>query len=658
VHLSHLVLAFAVALLGCSTNLPGATFSENAGGALGAFSIIKADGTGDYTSLAAAGQDFSQWPGGAAGDYTFYVASDTNESTQAAFGNATNGYTISIRPLGGLRTVQFTGHLPNLGQEGHLLIGASISEQTLAIVKTDGFLIDGQLPGLDQALTFQNIETMPANSSTASNPVINVVGDSDWMRIKNCTVKNKAANWLGTIGIMFTGTLDGAGEGVAPDFGLIGNCAIETLGLLGTGIVGNSKNTEATQRDLHVLGCSILASTRGIGFNSSSSGAVEDCRIAVRSSQSNNLTGIQFAKSGDNSPVNFRIRRNSISLVSEQVTPGSIYIGLLLGLTQQYHVSSYLEVANNMITLSFPGTSYNMNSIRGISASPVFGRSRILYNSIWIQKPPETTVFFQNAMAIGTLSSVALKPKYEIFNNIIRNDIPGVPMLSLSDYYTLQSDGNVWSAPGPGPLVKRSSTEYATLSEWQSARGQDTQTVIYNPVNDWVTTSDLHLRSRIDAIPPAIADARTADRLFDFDLQSRHLFEPQRGADEVVPASEADLSTAVVPTLFVHSSPSRRVRSRQYLKTSLLVKNMGATGMKPVRVQYVLSNDATPDSSDQILRNILVCGLRGGNTKRIRMNIAVAGSTSGKYLIAVLDPSRTIVPGESSDRISVVGPLP
>jgi len=213
--------------------------------------------------------------------------------------------------------------------------------------------------------------------------------------------------------------------------------------------------------------------------------------------------------------------------------------------------------------------------------------------------------------------------------------------------------------PDGAPLVQVSPNMYFNLADWQAARGQDLQTQIYNPIDDWMTTSDLHLRHSPGLIAPAIVDGRTADMLFDVDFEPRNLAGPDRGADEFVPPTETRYGAAVIPNLFATKTQSgRRVRTRNYVKAGLHLKNIGTGEARQVRVQLALSDDPQIDGFDRILRNYVVRGLGAGRTKSISLNIAMHNKTSGKYLLAVVDPERTVINGEDTSQVAVYGPLP
>src|SRR5690606_34925423 len=101
----------------------------------------------DYESLKAAADDFNSYTPGAQISYTFLIREDLTEPESVAFGNATNGNVVTLKPdAGSSVTVTFTRSTANTGTtpiQADLIIGAKTVDVATGMASTNDFVIDG-----------------------------------------------------------------------------------------------------------------------------------------------------------------------------------------------------------------------------------------------------------------------------------------------------------------------------------------------------------------------------------------------------------------------------------------------------------------------------------------------------------------------------------
>ncbi len=92
----------------------------------------------------------------------------------------------------------------------------------------------------------------------------------------------------------------------------------------------------------------------------------------------------------------------------------------------------------------------------------------------------------------------------------------------------------------------------------------------------------------------------------------------------------------------------------------LRVENIGDKKAKASKVKFYLSSDATLDGGDSLLKTRPVAQLKPGKAEKIKLKktLTLGQTTSGKFVIAVVDANDDVVESDETDDVAVFGPLP
>jgi hypothetical protein len=531
------------------------TFSANGG--QGTSTIGPAPGD-DYPSLAAAAADFSGYAGGCTGDWTLLINTPILiEPDNVAFGNATNGYNVTMKPASGITAqVQFTKTTEHASGtwSGKLLIGtASTTALQDELTSTSNFTIDGSNNG-----TTSRDLTITNDSIDFETQLIRVVGGCN-----NTTIKNVILNSIGTslnFPIEFTERRTATDIDHIPSGCVVDNCDI-------TAATGT--NVQAILfRQVSASGHSIL-----IGEGPS----IENVTIT-----SNTI----FGKS---SCVNLGMVGSA--LVTDNILSGSptYYAGIYhLGWRDGYTITI---TRNKFVYWNFDDTSGLAPQVEldlRIEA-PMSGTYNI-NNNFFAGFQTDGTGDITTGGSYRGIHIKCSSPQSSAVTNIYHNSfsMPNIPRLkrtnACASYYavginttniaygfygTVNVKDNIFvmeqnnavvffrtsTSAGPGTLVSDYNTfylgsvgakmacyintganqvaNYATLADWQDA-GFDTHSLIADPrvaptpeIGKWVSSTDLHF----DAPANDIFSGVDVGIATDIDGETRVV--PVIGADEV-----------------------------------------------------------------------------------------------------------------------------
>lgn len=652
-----------VAVAGFSLVSPvqAATFSQNQGGLTGSSSVIRADGTGDYPSLYDAAADFSAFPGGAQGHYTFYIDSDTTEPTNVAFGNLTNGYKVAIKPLGAPRTVIFTSDTPNAGAAGHLLIGSRTTESYHGLVKTDGFLLDGALEGTTGSLTLVAF-TGPGYASDRNRCIINVVGDSDAVQVRNCHAVHDLNDEIGyhqVHGVQLTPVANGSPELLAPDNATIANCHIDIGGLRAGAAIRSivppttdTYTSGAVLQNVRVEDCVLVAATRGIDLMCCGDAVVQRNRVTmVHAPTGHSISAISYQHSNGVDGQRIFVSANNVvydpKFGQSHLGVSGIYIGNPFNFSG---IAQLIEIENNMVALS---SVYDVRIGNG--------------GGIWVSASSRTTRIFHNSVLLNSMGSwywavsgiVPATTRWEgaraedllVYNNLVSANQAGLDCFVFPPKFT--SDGNLVHVERGAHSFFLGNFGNWLLPQWQARSGQDRHSQQLSQVPPFTSNTDLHLTTLPLTLKPGIfiTDGGGVNRDIDGDLRDPRY--PVPGADELV-ISGPDLSVTWLGT-----RATRLRDGRIRLRARLTVQNPGTQDTPSHNtVAVFLSEDAQHDASDTEVRSLDIRALRAGDRREWKKSYRLPASCSGKYLIAVADPDNQLAEASEWNNSVVYGPLP
>jgi subtilisin-like proprotein convertase family protein len=511
-------------------------------------------GTGQtYTSLTNAGGIFEAINNGAlSGNVTINIVSDLTGETGA---NALNqwveqggsGYTLLIKPSGAPRTIS----------------GTSAASSGLIILNgADRVTIDGSLTALkgglnnpagnDQSLTITNLNTAGVviwiRSASAANGANNNT-------IRNCII-NGSSGTTTISGILSggSGTFGGDAEAANSNNTIQNNVITKVQNALylrgGATVPTLDQNWLVTE---NTFGSTVAADK--LGFRGMLIGNAQNFTVSKNTingvlsttSSSATMSGIQVALlvSGG------LISQNKISDIKQINTTGWGSNGIYLAASS---TASDVTVANNFV---FDVASYGYAGVtQGDNGYGIMVQSgggyKLYYNSVRMTTDQTATTGIPAAINIA--SGVTTVGSLDIRNNIFANT------QTVGTRYAIYSAAaaNVFSNinyndyyPGTGTLGFLGAAQ-ATLGAWQTATGQDGNSISADPL--FVSTTDLHITN--PSSPAADTGTAGTGITIDIDGQTRDATTPDIGADEFVFAPTPTPTATNTPTATPTDTPT------------------------------------------------------------------------------------------------------
>ncbi len=499
---------------------------------------------GNYTSLTNSGGLFEALNVGIlTGNVTVDITSDlTSESGAIALNQLTEegmgGYTLTIRPSGGPRTIS----------------GANATG-LLRFVDVDRVTIDGSTTGGTanqvggdaalRELTVQNIST------TATAGAVIAFGSSV-NGAQNNTVRN--VNVAGQdptqtlIGIHMGAVAPGT-SGTDNDNNRIENCSFKRsfIGIFNNGISVANPNTGnvITMNDLSATGADRMRRAGIFFFNQSGIEVTMNSIGGITADEGADaigiIAGIQNVTStatAGGGVSNALIARNRISGIASTNTVGFSAVGIAIA----GDPAGANTVVNNMISgVSAPSTSPDLTA--GIFVAGVTGSSTNLYfNSVSMTGDRGAVATQMPSFGIALVADVPTVLRDNVFYTTQTSSGGGVNAKSYAigtlatTFANLDSDYNAFFASGAnagffrsGSLAAGAGTDYATLALWQAAVADDANSLFVDPT--FVDPlADLHLQSGSGVLNAGTSVMGVTN---DFDGQMRD-GTPDIGADEKV----------------------------------------------------------------------------------------------------------------------------
>ncbi|HPB31286.1 MAG TPA: hypothetical protein PLB62_07515, partial [Candidatus Sumerlaeota bacterium] len=481
----------------------------------------------DYATLAAAAADFNSVMGGSTGDWNVFITSDLTEPVNVAFGNATNGHKVTIRPRAGVSPlIDFTQtSTPVLG---HWIIGATDHNDRASLVKTDNFIINGWSDdiGTTRGLTIRNRDSEIFNSR-----VILVYGDCDNFTIRNCNVINRSRSITDngcTVVEFMSRNFDWVNNYI-PDNGTVENCSISAVGpdagsaKFGTGIKQSALGTitgKRAQADLTVKDCDINVRYTGVYLGQTAGAMIHDNTIRIdQPTPGTHIRAIWLNSANGSSGWTMDIFNNTIDQLNNFDTGISAidlgnanYVGM--------HDPIMINVHNNMIcgfnfttpllrsNVAYRGIYYDGGSTYDFTIS-----FNCYFNSIYmphfpkLSYTPGNTTSQRSAFAIGAPANYYGRV-FDVRNNILRVEQKYAAAIHYMKYLNntiVTCDYNNLSVDtANGAFTGRFSnllvmTEYPSFADWQSAPDSpDQHSITMNPFDvyppytgNWTATNNL-----------------------------------------------------------------------------------------------------------------------------------------------------------------------
>ncbi len=475
---------------------------------------------GDYATLTAAVTAYNN--SCLAGSIVFsltdatYSGSETFPIVINANGDASATNTLTIRPATGIAAT---------------ISGASATSGIIKLNGADYVTIDGLNSG-GSSLTISN------TSATTTSCVVwigsaSVTDGATNNTIRNCSL-NGASNTTTVAGIIAgSGSTLGNAAEASNSNNTIANNTIKTAqnGMYLRGEATTLDNGWVVSKN--VIGSTVAAekmSFRGMLIGSAMNMSVDSNTIigvVSTSTSSATMTGIQvaFATSGGS------ITRNTIRDIKQINTVGWGSNGIFLAQTS---TTANLLVANNFISdvASYGYGSSNTSTDNGFGLMIESGGGYNIYHNT-VELNTNQTLVSSTPSVVNISSSITTAGTLDIRNNIFSSTQTvgtryGVYMQGTSNTIFGSINYNDYSAQNIGYLT----TAQATLAAWQTASGQDVNSVNIAPV--FASATNLHLPDGSNA---SLFDLGTpiAGVTVDIDNESRSATAPDMGADEFSP---------------------------------------------------------------------------------------------------------------------------
>jgi len=96
------------------------------------------------------------------------------------------------------------------------------------------------------------------------------------------------------------------------------------------------------------------------------------------------------------------------------------------------------------------------------------------------------------------------------------------------------------------------------------------------------------------------------------------------------------------------------------IQGTLIVMNSGDRDASPARVYFYLSDTAVHDPKDVLLKKVFTGKIKAGGNREMKLiyRFSPGLNASGKFVIAVIDPTALILESDESNNQIVYGPIP
>ena len=459
-----------VATLGTNTTAT-VTITDIAPPFTGTFNV----GTGQtYTSLTNPGGIFQAINlSGATGNIVINITSDlAGETGAVALNEIAGGFTVLIKPDGAARTI--TGTTPNL----------------IKLNGADGVTIDGSLNGgTDRSLTISN-----PTASTAAYIVwiasVNATNGATNNTVKNCNIVGNAPTTT-FVGLVSSGSALGGVAEAANTNTTFQNNSI-TASQYAVAMVGPNGNENGNSITGNSIGSTVAASK--IGFN-----GIAVFQQASATVSNNTIQGVNTATTSTASAIRvagtangISINANNISDVKNTNATGFGANGIQLNSSV---TTANVTVSNNFISdvtgVGFNGVAIGDNGYGIIAVTG--GGYNIYFNSISLTT--DQTASGSITAALNITSGITTAGSIDLRDNILSNQetvgtryaVYNASTVGAAVFSTINY--NDYFAQNVGFQV----TAQPTLTDWQTATGQDANSKAVDPL--FVSATNLHIQT-------------------------------------------------------------------------------------------------------------------------------------------------------------------
>jgi hypothetical protein len=496
---------------------------------------------GDYASLKLAADAFNALAGGINANWTIEITSDLTEPDNVAFGNLTNGKTLTIKPAATKTpTITFTA-ITAAGIYGHLVFGVSqVTGNPLEaeyFETVNGYVIDGNNGGTpgERNMTLTN------TSGSITGRIISIFGKTDGVIIKNARIIQEditGTTWC----IRWAGGSLGTKTNIAADGGTVENCEL-TANLNPAGVaISFSPGANAPElaagyafNNMHFLNNDINASQRGIFLDSVANVTIIGNKITLTGRNGYTTVGIFDWDANDYNPYTITIEDNVLDITTPNASATNGTMGILVDTLTDLTNNGTVNIDNNIFkNFAFTTTTPIDQSYAGI----YLARPRVTYNLEHnsVNMPSSSMVTGETAgkcAAIVVTSSAGTSP-VNLQNNLIRLEQTGTGVnLVYAPGGVLTAAGDDMVSAGGATMGIVGVNTYADFAAWQVAVYDTTasggQSV--DP-NTTVPSWDSDLKFNTFGLPSPMIGVASSTVLTDIDGEARPATGATPGADE------------------------------------------------------------------------------------------------------------------------------
>jgi len=500
------------------------------------------------------------------GNLTVLITSDLTESGDVALNETMEEamYTITIKSSADVNRT----------------ISGTVSGGLIRINGADDVMFDGRGSSGGRYLTFVN------NSTSANSTVFQIISNgagagSEDVTIRNCNITGGSTTVTSVFGIFAGGpTVSTTGEGEDNDNLTIDSNVISNV-YYGIYAVGTSTNPNDS---LEVTNNTIT----GAGFTGLFAGYSEDALITLNeisnivNASTAQVNGMEFSDGFNNSEVS----RNKIYNIEHSATNFRAGKGLVFDIGGSY---GNIKVVNNVIYgLKGHGSSSPSNNSWGIMINSG-SLYEVYYNSIHISDNRTTTSSTDRHgciyVASGTSSLYLVNNVFSVTadpGNISSGYMYSIYSLAPNTAYTSINYNDYYASGTRAVLGYIGGSDQSTLASWQTATGQDVNSLASDP--DFY--SDVDLRPSTSS-PLLLAGVNLPGYTVDYLGVSRHATTPTIGAyeDGVAPPSlDVGISSIIAPG-------SGQIVDRSGSDVSAYLKNFGTGAASGIDVYFKLDSN-------------------------------------------------------------------
>lgn len=509
------------------------------------FDTGSTDGTvsvpGDYASLKLAADAFNALSGGINANWTIEITDDLTEPDNVAFGNLTNGKTLTIKPAATKSpTITFTAATA-AGIYGHLVFG--VNQVTGDPVEadyfetTDGYVIDGNNGGTSGERNM----TLTNTASSVAGRIVTIFGKNDGVIIKNLILiqaDTGGTSWCARWG---GGSL-GTKTNIAADGGTIENCQMTANANPAGVAVSFSPGANTPElaagyafNNIQILNNDIDAGQRGIFLNSVGNVTIRGNKITLSGRTGYTTAGIFHWDANDYANYTITIENNVLDITTPNTSATNGTYGILIDSVTDATNSGIVNIQNNILkNFAFTSASPIDQYYRGIVITRRGVTYTLEHNSINMPNSDQVTGASAGKVEAISISSAAGTSTVDLKNNLIRMAQTGANAVVVNAAGgVLTAAGDNLVSAGGATMGIVGVTTYTDFAAWQTG-GYDTTGTGGQSVDPTTTTPswDSDLKFAKTGLPSPMGGVASSSVLTDIDDESRPATGATPGADE------------------------------------------------------------------------------------------------------------------------------